>query len=330
MDPPLSPPAARTRAKAAQAKSPSATPPHRLATPRAISRAKPKLNENVCNTLRDHDNDDNPDDDNPFLDSEEEDKDKLSPELLTPPDATAGGVAAVDGAVDEAIDGGAPPGATFATTTAGIAPTARAGMTTVGAGFATAGVDATVDVDGDAITSAAAGVDTTINDDDISATAAGVGVDATVDVDNDYISALATADTLSPAITATIVSTVNKAVTAAVTAAIEASLGDAIVVAIRSVRAEIASNHGHVTKRLFPKLDDKITTLASTVESKGESLLTKITSVDTLVGGRINSIEGRLATLESKLETTMKSTQGAATSSKPGDSHRSRVTSRML
>jgi hypothetical protein len=174
--------------------------------------------------------------------------------LLTPPD---GGVAAVD----EAIDGGAPPGATFATTTFGV------------------------------------------------------GVNATVNVDDDDILASATAiDTLSSAITATIVSTVNKAVTAAVTAAIEASLGDAIVVAIRSVRAEIASNHGHVTKRLFPKLDDKITTLASTVESKGESLLTKITSVDTLVGGRMNSIEGRLATLESKLETTMKSTQGAATS----------------
>ena len=57
------------------------------------------------------------------LDSEEEDNDQLSPELLTPPDAIAGGVVAVDGAIDEAIDGGAPPGATFTTATAGIDPT---------------------------------------------------------------------------------------------------------------------------------------------------------------------------------------------------------------
>jgi hypothetical protein len=49
------------------------------------------------------------------------------------------------------------------------------------------------------------------------------------------------------------------------------------------------------------------------VESKGESLLTKITSVDTLVGGRPHTIEGRLATLESKMGSAMGSTEGTAT-----------------
>jgi hypothetical protein len=57
----------------------------------------------------------------------------------------------------------------------------------------------------------------------------------------------------SPAITAAIVS----AVQSSVAAAIEASLGAAIKAAIKTVRAEITSNHGHVTKRLFPELNDK-------------------------------------------------------------------------
>jgi hypothetical protein len=60
----------------------------------------------------------------------------------------------------------------------------------------------------------------------------------------------------------------------------------------------------HVLKRLFPKLDGKIASLASTVESKGESLLTKINSVDTLVGGPLNTLEGRLVTLETKIGST--------------------------
>jgi cell wall-associated NlpC family hydrolase len=112
---------------------------------------------------------------------EEEDDDQLSPELLTPPDATAGGVAAVDGAVNEAIDGGAPPRANFATTTAGVNPTARAGTNTVpGSPFATttAGVNPTAragtnTVPGATFTTVAAGIDATVNGDAIS-TAAGV------------------------------------------------------------------------------------------------------------------------------------------------------------
>ena len=136
MDPPLSPPAARTRAKAARATSPTVTPPHRSATPRATSQAThTDVNVNFYDTLRAQDDDDNSDDDNPFrLDSEE---------LLTPPAAIAGGVAAVD----EVVDRGAPPGATFAT--------------------AAAGFDATVD--GDDIPATSAGFDATIDDDDISA-----------------------------------------------------------------------------------------------------------------------------------------------------------------
>ncbi len=89
------------------------------------------------------------------------------------------------------------------------------------------------------------------------------------------------------------------AAVAAVTRTFEAKFGSVLDVALQSVRADIASqradiasNHGHVTKRLFPALEDKLTSLASTVDSrtgdlanKGESLLTKVNSIDFLVGG---------------------------------------------
>ena len=99
-------------------------------------------------------------------------------------------------------------------------------------------------------------------------------------------------------------------VTATVTAIIEATLGAALENAIKThlspVRAEIASNHGHLTKRLFPALEAKLTTLEDTLDSKtrdlaikGESLLAKITSLDgripTNVGGRIEALETKVA-----------------------------------
>jgi hypothetical protein len=68
------------------------------------------------------------------------------------------------------------------------------------------------------------------------------------------------------------------------------------------LHAEVASNHGHITKCLFPVLEERIahleTTLATTteaLESKGASLLTKCNTlenrVSTIIDGRLNVSE---------------------------------------
>jgi hypothetical protein len=68
------------------------------------------------------------------------------------------------------------------------------------------------------------------------------------------------------------------------------------------IHIEVASNHGHITKRLFPVLEERIahleTTLATTteaLESKGASLLTKCNTlkdrVSTIIDGRLNVLE---------------------------------------
>ncbi len=102
----------------------------------------------------------------------------------------------------------------------------------------------------------------------------------------------------SPAVTAAIV----LAVQSSVAAAIEASLGTAIEAAIKTVRTEIASNHGHVTKRLFPELEKKIASLETSLatktmelEDRGVSLLAKVSALDDRVS---TTVEKQLATLE--------------------------------
>ncbi len=75
---------------------------------------------------------------------------------------------------------------------------------------------------------------------------------------------------------------------------------------LKGMQSDISSNHGHVTKRLFPALEAKLTTLDGALDSKtreldgkGESLLAKITSLD----GRIATDVGeRIANLETKVE----------------------------
>jgi hypothetical protein len=91
---------------------------------------------------------------------------------------------------------------------------------------------------------------------------------------------------------------------------------------LKGMQLDISSNHGHVTKRLFPDLEAKLTTLDGALDSKtreldakGESLLAKITPLDsritTNVGKRIvnletkvevatNNFNARIATLESQ------------------------------
>jgi hypothetical protein len=68
---------------------------------------------------------------------------------------------------------------------------------------------------------------------------------------------------------------------------------------IDTLKAETASNHGHITKRLFPALEERFThlehTLATTteaLEAKGASLLAKCTALEdtvlSVVNGRVN------------------------------------------
>jgi hypothetical protein len=67
-----------------------------------------------------------------------------------------------------------------------------------------------------------------------------------------------------------------------------------------------ASNHGHITKRLFPALEEKFASLENSLatttqalEAKGESLLAKFTALEDTVS---TVVEGRLASLESAVK----------------------------
>jgi hypothetical protein len=110
---------------------------------------------------------------------------------------------------------------------------------------------------------------------------------------------------------------------------------------LSTIWAEMASNHGRVTKRLYPPLENKLTTLKSKLESKlalettnlatkGDSLLAKITSLDdtiqTDVGGRIAALEtkieavtttfdARITALEPPVRTPATTTNSASTAS---------------
>jgi hypothetical protein len=106
---------------------------------------------------------------------------------------------------------------------------------------------------------------------------------------------------VTPAMKAAIVS----AVVNALKSAMEIHLSP-INSRLKGMQSDILSNHGHVTKRLFPALEAKLTTLDGVLDSKtrelddnGESLLAKITSLD----GRIATDVGeRIANLETKVE----------------------------
>jgi hypothetical protein len=75
---------------------------------------------------------------------------------------------------------------------------------------------------------------------------------------------------------------------------------------LKGMQSDISSNHGHVTKRLFPDLEAKLTTLDGALDSKtreldakGESLLAKITSLDNRIATDVGK---RIANLETKVE----------------------------
>jgi hypothetical protein len=75
---------------------------------------------------------------------------------------------------------------------------------------------------------------------------------------------------------------------------------------LKGMQSDISSNHGHVTKRLFSALEAKLTTLNGALDSKtkeldtkGESLLVKITSLDSRIATDVGK---RIANLETKVE----------------------------
>jgi hypothetical protein len=108
-------------------------------------------------------------------------------------------------------------------------------------------------------------------------------------------------DKVTPAMKAAIVS----AVVDALKSAMEIHLSP-INIRLKGMQSDISSNHGHITKRLFPALEAKLTTLDGELDSntreldaKGESLLAKITSLD---GRTATDVGERIANLETKVE----------------------------
>jgi hypothetical protein len=71
---------------------------------------------------------------------------------------------------------------------------------------------------------------------------------------------------------------------------------------LEELNSKIASNHGHITKRLFPALEEKFASLENSLatttkelEAKGVSLLAKFTALEDTV---LTVVEERLASLE--------------------------------
>ncbi len=120
---------------------------------------------------------------------------------------------------------------------------------------------------------------------------------------------------VTPAMKAAIVS----AVVDALKSAMEIHLSP-INSRLKGMQSDISSNHGHVTKCLFPDLEAKLTTLDGVPDSKtreldakGESLLAKITSLDSRIATNVGK---RIANLETKVEVaTNTSTPGLPLSS---------------
>jgi hypothetical protein len=108
-------------------------------------------------------------------------------------------------------------------------------------------------------------------------------------------------DEVTPAMKAAIV----LAVVDALKSAMEIHLSP-INSCLKGMQSDISSNHGHVTKRLFPDLEVKHTTLDGALDSKtreldakGESLLAKITSLFSRIATDVGK---RIANLETKVE----------------------------
>jgi len=148
-----------------------------------------------------------------------------------------------------------------------------------------------------------AGIDTTVADTTDSAT---LGVEdaptsKAIVKTTDTASTADPPDEVTPAMKAAIVS----AVVNALKSAMEIHLSP-INSRLKGMKSDILSNHGHVTKCLFPDLEAKLTTLNGALDSKtrdpnakGESLLVKITSLDSRI---VTDVGKRIANLETKVE----------------------------
>jgi hypothetical protein len=147
------------------------------------------------------------------------------------------------------------------------------------------------------------GVDTAVAD---TTDAATLGVEDTP-TSKAIIETMVTAPTADPPneVTPAMKAAMMSAVVNALKSAMEIHLSP-INSRLKGIKSDISSNHGHVTKCLFPDLEPKLTTLDGALDSKtreldakGESLLAKITSLDSRIATNVGK---RIANLETKVE----------------------------
>jgi hypothetical protein len=146
--------------------------------------------------------------------------------------------------------------------------------------------------------------------DDMATTATGVadtpgGPGA--DTGNATINVEGTATTADPSnkITPEIKATIVAAVVAALESSMETHLSP-INSRLKRMQLDISSNHGHITKRLFPALETKLAVLEDLLasktrelEAKGQSLLKKFTALDGMIAANVGE---KIATLETAVE----------------------------
>jgi hypothetical protein len=102
---------------------------------------------------------------------------------------------------------------------------------------------------------------------------------------------------------------IKPAIMAAVVAALESSMEthlSPINSCLKRMQSDISSNHGHITKQLFPALEMKLAALEDLLasktrelEAKGRPLLEKFTALDSMIAADIGE---KIATLETAVE----------------------------
>jgi hypothetical protein len=103
--------------------------------------------------------------------------------------------------------------------------------------------------------------------------------------------------------------TIKAAIVAAVVAALESSMEthlSPINSRLKGMQLDISSNHGHITKQLFPALETRLATLkdllaskTKKLEAKGQSLLKKFTALENTIAVDVGE---KFVTLETAVE----------------------------
>jgi hypothetical protein len=69
---------------------------------------------------------------------------------------------------------------------------------------------------------------------------------------------------------------------------------------IGSLHDEVKSNHGHVTKRLFQHLEDSFAALKDNRTTKGNTLVDRLSALESMVGTTMSNFENRITALEER------------------------------